>query len=583
MHGGVDLGTAVTSIGRMEMGKALVYAPVLGLTNTLDTKLDGVAPWRVVAGTAGVSLTLAYLYSLTQGREFLSERVKSSVFRLMRKLPMVKRQIETEKEKIKSSMEEEHASATRGIPNRHFLPPQGLSKDEILSETKSHLDQGDLDWAGGAMSGTVYNSSQELSQLMTEVYGLAAWTNPLHADAFPGLRKMEAEIVRMACTLFHGSDKSCGVVTTGGTESIILACKAYRDLARQERGVEVGEMLVPITAHAAFDKAASLLGMRIRHVPVDEVTKKVKVDSMRRMITTRTIMLVGSAPQFPHGVIDNIQEIAALGLRYGIPVHVDACLGGFLIPFMDAAGFPLPPFDFRVPGVTSMSADTHKYGFAPKGSSVLVYSEKKYRDYQWFSFPDWPGGIYATPTIGGSRAGGIIAACWAALLFFGREGYVSTTREIITVTRKIASALRDIPGLYIVGSPDVSVIAFDSHHFNIYGLSDKMKERGWALNALQFPSCVHICVTRPHTLPGVADKFIKDVQEVTAEIMSNPEAIQAGSAAMYGMAASIPDRSIVSDLTGVYLDALYSLGPRTQPDKGSLTNGSLANGSAAHH
>merc|ERR1719244_2275242 len=395
---------------------------------------------------------------------------------------------------------------------------------------------------------------------MTEVYGLAAWTNPLHSDAFPGLRKMEAEVVRIACDLFNGSSDSCGCVTTGGTESIILACKAYRDKGRED-GIEIGEMLVPVTAHAAFDKAAELLGMRIRHVPVDEVTKRVKVDTMRRMISSNTVMLVGSAPQFPHGSMDDIQDIAALGVRKGIPVHVDACLGGFLIAFMEEAGFPLQPFDFRVPGVTSISADTHKYGFAPKGSSVILYSDKKYRDYQWLCFPDWPGGIYATPTIGGSRAGGIIAACWAAMLFFGKEGYVQTTKEIINTTRKITEALQKIPGIQIVGVPDVSVIAFDSKDFNIYGLSDGMKKRGWALNALQFPSCVHLCVTRPHTLPGVAEKFIRDVTEITAEIMKDPSASDAGSAAMYGMAASIPDRSIVEDLTGVYLNALYYTGP----------------------
>merc|ERR1711872_1197797 len=307
-------------------------------------------------------------------------------------------------------------------------------------------------------------------------------------------------------------------------------------------------------------------GMKIKHIPVDEVTKRVKVETMKKMISGRTAMLVGSAPQFPHGSIDNIEEIAALGMKYGIPVHVDACLGGFLIAFMEDAGFPLPPFDFRVSGVTSISADTHKYGFAPKGSSVILYSNKKYRDYQWFSFPDWPGGIYATPTIGGSRAGGIVAACWAAMLFFGKEGYIKTTKEIISTTRKITEALRNIPGIQIVGSPDVSVVAFDSKDFNIYGLSDGMKERGWALNALQFPSCVHLCVTRPHTLPGVAEKFIRDVPEITAEIMKDPSVSNAGSAAMYGMAASIPDRSIVEDLTGVYLDALYCLGKESKKE-----------------
>jgi len=482
-------------------------------------------------------------------------------------VPAVRRQIETEMEKMKTSFEEEFQNSSEGIPYIHALPEEGMSHHKILDETKLHLNLGDLDWAGGAMSVTVYNSSKELGELMTNVYGLAAWTNPLHPDAFPGLRKMEAEIVSMACSIFNGGSSSCGCVTTGGTESIILACKAYRDLAREEKGIEVAEMLVPITAHAAFDKAAVMLGMRIKHIPVDDVTKRVNVNLMKKMISSRTAMLVGSAPQFPHGSIDDIEDIAALGVRYGIPVHVDACLGGFLIAFMQEAGFPVKPFDFRVPGVTSISADTHKYGFAPKGSSVILYSSKKYRNFQYFSFPDWPGGIYATPTIGGSRAGGIVAACWAAMLFFGKDGYVKTTQEIITTTRKISDALQKIPGISIVGVPDVSVVAFDSKDFNIYGLSDGMKERGWALNALQFPSCVHLCVTRPHTLPGVADKFINDVREITAEIMKDPSASNAGSAAMYGMAASIPDRSIVENLTGVYLDALYCMGPKPSKEK----------------
>lgn len=556
-----DLGTAVASIDRVEMGRALLTAPAVQLAHTLDTRLEGVPPWRVVAGSAAFSLALAYCYSLTQGRVPLSARVKKFIFKQLKKLPSVRKQIEGEKEKIRKNFESEHFSATEGIPNLHALPAQGLSKETILAETRMHLDLGSLDWMAGAMSGTVYNSSAELSGLTTEVYGMAAWTNPLHCDAFPGLRKMEAEIVRMACTLFKGSSSSCGCVTTGGTESILLAVKAYRDMARDERGIEVGEILVPITAHAAFDKAADILGLRIRHVPIDEVTKRVKVSTMQSMISSRTVMLVGSAPQFPHGSMDSIQEIAALGVRFGIPVHVDACLGGFLIPFMEEAGFPLQPFDFRVEGVTSISADTHKYGFAPKGSSVILYKEKKYRDYQWFCFPDWPGGIYATPTVGGSRAGGIIAACWAALLYFGRDGYVSTTREIVTTTRAITAAVRAIPGLNIVGCPDVSVIAFDSTGFSIYALNDGMKERGWGLNALQFPSCVHLCVTRLHTVAGVADKFIKDLQEVTAEIQANPDPFQSESAAVYGMAASIPDRSVVSAITGVYLDSLYALGP----------------------
>merc|ERR1712126_566384 len=395
-----DIGGAVKDMPTLVLGRALVTAPLVGLTNQLDIRLHGVDPWKVVAGTAGATLLLAYLYNLTQQRVPLSSKAKKYIFKMLRKVSAVRRQIETEMEKVKISFEEEYQKSTEGIPYLHTLPYEGLSHHKILDETKLHLNLGDLDWAGGAMSGTVYNSSEELGELMTNVYGLAAWTNPLHPDAFPGLRKMEAEIVAMACSIFNGGADSCGCVTTGGTESIILACKAYRDLIREEKGVEVPEMLVPVTAHAAFDKAAAMLGMRIRHVPVDDVTKRVDVAAMKKMISRRTAMLVGSAPQFPHGCMDNIQAIAALGVKYDIPVHVDACLGGFLIAFMEDAGFPLPPFDFRVSGVTSISADTHKYGFAPKGSSVILYSEQIYRHYQWFSYVDWPGGIYCTTTIG---------------------------------------------------------------------------------------------------------------------------------------------------------------------------------------
>jgi len=539
------------------MAKALLTGPLVEAADQLDTRLTGVAPWRIVAGTASISLGLAYLYSLTRHKTPLQIRIKNYIFKLVKKIPAVRRKIENEKNKIRQSFLEELNKPSKDIVDILTLPESGLSSDQIIQQTKAYLTLGDMDWQNGAMSGTVYNSSKELGELITKIYGMAAWTNPLHPDAFPGLRQMEVEVVRMACDMFQGDAKSCGCMTTGGTESILLACKAYRDMA-VERGVEFPEILCPVSAHAAFDKAADLLGVGIRHVPLDKVTMRVDVSAMRRMISGNTMVLVGSAPQFAHGTIDPITEIGSLGIKYNIPVHVDACLGGFLVPFMREVGFQIQPFDFSVPGVTSISADTHKYGFAPKGSSVLMYKSTEYRSYQWFSFPDWPGGIYATPTVGGSRAGGIIAACWAAMLSFGKSGYQETTKEIVNTTQRIAKEISNIPGLKIIGIPEVSVIAFGSDEFNIYGLSDAMKERGWGLNALQFPECAHLCVTRLHTQPEVEKKFIRDIKEATEKIMKDPNGSDAGSAAMYGMAASIPDRSIVSELTALYLDALYS-------------------------
>merc|ERR1719357_490202 len=300
--------------------------------------------------------------------------------------------------------------------------------------------------------------------------------------------------------------------------------------------------------------------MVIKHIAVDPETRAVDVKAMSRAIDSSTCMLAGSCPQFPHGTIDDIQAIAALGLKKGIPVHVDACLGGFLVPFMEEAGYPLPPFDFRVEGVTSISADTHKYGFAPKGSSVILYSEPKYRHYQWFTFADWPGGIYATSTISGSKAGGITAACWASLVYHGRSGYVDSTRKIVNTTRYITDELAKIPGIEVLGKPQVSVVAFGCAKdagANIFGISEMLKDKGWNLNNLQFPSCIHLCVTMLHTENGVADKFVNDVRESAAKAMADPSATNTESAAIYGMSQTIPDRGLVSLITWSYLDSLY--------------------------
>jgi len=514
-------------------------------------------PFQLVGATAGATLALAFIYKQLTSKHPLHIRMKKQLFRLIRKIPMVKKKIEGEIGKVQDSLEAEHLSLTSHLDDILELPEHGLTEDEVLKLATVYTDLGDADWRNGSESGTVYNANAKLTELMTKVYGMTAWSNPLHPGTFPGIRKMEAEVVRMCCNMFNGGPDSCGCISTGGTESIILACKAYRDWAREERGIQDPNIIVPVTAHAAFDKAAAMLDMVIKHIAVDPETRAVDVKAMSRAIDSSTCMLAGSCPQFPHGTIDDIQAIAALGLKKGIPVHVDACLGGFLVPFMEEAGYPLPPFDFRVEGVTSISADTHKYGFAPKGSSVILYSEPKYRHYQWFTFSDWPGGIYATSTISGSKAGGITAACWASLVHHGRSGYVDSTRKIVKTTKYIAQELGLIKGIKIFGKPQVSVVAFGSDETNIFGISDTLKNKGWNLNNLQFPSCIHLCVTMLHTEAGVADKFIKDVREATETALANPDSATSEAAAIYGMSQTIPDRGLVNLITWSYLDSLY--------------------------
>lgn len=253
-------------------------------------------------------------------------------------------------------------------------------------------------------------------------------------------------------------------------------------------------------------------------------------------------------------------------------MHIDACLGGFLIVFMEKAGYPLAkPFDFRVEGVTSISADTHKYGYAPKGSSVLLYSDKKYRKYQFFISTDWPGGIYASPSIAGSRPGGIIAACWATMMHFGENGYVEATKQIIKTARFLRSELENIKGIFVLGDPQLSVISLGSHDFDIYRLSNLMTAKGWTLNQLQFPPSIHICITLVHTRKRVAIQFLKDIRESVTQIMKNAKAKVTGMGAIYGMSQAIIDRNLVAEISSVFLDSLYSTDAITQ---GSQMNGS---------
>lgn len=536
------------------------------LRNWVNGQCKSLEPWQIILATVLVTLSLVCIRNFLFKKGSLITRVKKTVFKIVRKLPYLKGYIEKEMAKTRKTIHEEIHSSDGGQIFLQELPKTGWSKSKILEESSQYLSMGTVHWEGGKASGTVYNYSNELVDITTEVFKRFSYSNPLHPDVFPGTRRMEAEIVRMACNMFNGGPQSCGVVTSGGTESILMACKAYRDRA-YDKGIENPEMVAPITAHAAFDKAASLMGIRMVKIPVDSDTCQVNVNAMRKAINKNTCMLIGSAPQFPHGSIDPIEEISKLGQKYKVPVHVDGCLGGFLIAFMEKAGFTLPPFDFRLPGVTSISADTHKYGYTPKGTSVLLYSDPSIRQYQYFVTTDWPGGVYASPSIPGSRSGGIIATCWATMLHYGEQGYIDMTRKIINTTRKIQLGLKKIPNIYILGKPDVSVIAIGSRDFNVYRISDLLGKKGWNLSILQFPSSIHLTVTSMQTQEGIVEQFVKDVQEAVIEIMKDPKSDGDGKAALYGMAQRLPDRSMVAEFACAFLDACYSTDNQVQSGK----------------
>ncbi|KAI8039851.1 hypothetical protein M5D96_007276 [Drosophila gunungcola] len=511
------------------------------VTEGINRAFGAKEPWQVATITATTVLGGVWLWTVICQDESLYIRGKRQFFKYAKKIPAVRRQVEAELTKAKNDFETEIKKSNAHLAYSETLPEKGLSKEEILRLVDEHLKTGHYDWRDGRVSGAVYGYKPELVELVTEVYGKASYTNPLHADLFPGVCKMEAEVVRMACHLFHGNSASCGTMTTGGTESIVMAMKAYRDYAREHKGITRPNIVVPKTVHAAFDKGGQYFNIHVRSVDVDP----------------ETFELVGSAPNFPYGTIDDIEAIAALGVKYDIPVHVDACLGSFVVALIRNAGYKLRPFDFDVKGVTSISADTHKYGFAPKGSSVILYSDKKYKDHQFTVTTDWPGGVYGSPTVNGSRAGGIIAACWATMMSFGYDGYLEATKRIVDTARYIERGVRDINGIFVFGKPATSVIALGSNVFDIFRLSDSLCKLGWNLNSLQFPSGIHICVTDMHTQPGVADKFIADVRSCTAEIMKDPGQPVVGKMALYGMAQSIPDRSVIGEVTRLFLHSMY--------------------------
>ncbi|XP_064458338.1 sphingosine-1-phosphate lyase-like [Ornithodoros turicata] len=536
-----------------------VYSRINACREYINSEYETTEPWTIAFTTFLITFTVQCLiYRIFYTRGFVPN-VKRGFLHWVRNLPVIRNIVKKKLEKHAVDIER---SMNKYYANTKFLtqlPSKPWSPDKILGEMKKYLSLSVVDWKKGHVSGGIYTENDsKLEDVMTTAYRWTIRTNPLHSDIFVGVRKMESELIRWCCNLYNGGPNSCGSMTSGGTESILLVCKAYRDYGYYEKGIVCPEMVVPVTAHAGFDKAGQYLRIKVIHIPVDPKTMRVDVKKMRSAITSNTIMLVGSAPQFPHGTIDPIQEIADLGARHHIPMHVDACLGGFLIPFMEDAGFPIPPFDFRLDGVTSISADTHKYGYSPKGSSVIMYSDSVYRHYQYSVATDWPGGVYCTPTMSGSRAGAVSACTWASLLYYGREGYVDATRKIITTTRAIIQETSGIEGLKILGQPDVSVIAYGSDIFDIFRLNDALTHRGWCLNTLQFPSGFHLCVTLLHVSENIADKFVSDLRECVADIMLDPGQPSTGQAAIYGMAQSIPDRSVVEELSCAYIDACYS-------------------------
>jgi glutamate/tyrosine decarboxylase-like PLP-dependent enzyme len=378
--------------------------------------------------------------------------------------------------------------------------------------------------------------------------------------AFQSLKRMEGEVVRMAADLMHGGPQAVGTMTSGGTESLLMAVKAARDRARQHKPwIRHPELVMPDSAHVAFDKAAHYFGVKIRRAKLD-ADFRVDVRSVKRLINRNTVLLVGSAPQYPHGVVDPIEDIAALGLAKDIPVHVDACVGGFMLPFVERLGRPVPRWDFRVPGVTSISADLHKYGYAAKGASVILYRDMDHLKHQFFVATDWPGGIYASPSMPGTRPGGPIAAAWTCLQALGIEGYTELTRGALQSADRLRAGIARTDGLKLLGLPHCTLVTWGSSapNVDVYAVADQMEERGWHMDRQQWPACVHLTVMAQHA--PVVDDYLRDLEECVRFARAHPELKSKGNAAMYGMMAKVPLRFMVKSAVRGVLEGMYAPG-----------------------
>jgi sphinganine-1-phosphate aldolase len=442
------------------------------------------------------------------------------------------------------------------------IPEKGRNPEDIYNELQIIAEEEDKFWETGLISGTMYHGGKEHYAYLDRVFSLFSYVNLLQRDICPSGTKLESEIIAMVAKMLHGEavkkynpqDEVCGTLTSGGTESIFNGVYIHREWAREEKGIQKPEMVVPITIHPAFHKAAHYLGVKMVAVAVDE-NFEADVEAMRARITPNTIALAGSAGNYPYGVIDPLEKLSDLALEHKIGLHVDGCLGGFILPWIEKLGYDIPPFDFRLPGVTTMSCDTHKYGYALKGTSTVLVRNHKLLRYQFFSKGDWPGGLYASPTIQGSRSGGLSAATWAAMVSMGEEGYLKAARLIMDTADKIRAGIAGIPEIKIAGK-STFLISMISSEVDMYHVNDYLTSKGWRMNGCQNPPGFHFCITLRNTLPGVAEAFIKDLSDAVTYAKDPPQPFPT-SGALYGLAGSVDGQAILKEGMLDFIEATY--------------------------
>lgn len=461
-------------------------------------------------------------------------------------------------------------------PPPSSIPANGLPHQTILEQLKTKKS-GDAKWRSGRIWSMVYFVSDEHLQLMEEAAKLFLSENQLNPLAFQSLLSLERELVDMATGLLHGDETTTGVFTSGGTESIILALYAYREQAHRERRFGGGslEIVVPQSIHPVFEKAAHLLGLKVRKAPVgaDYCADPAAVE---KLITRRTILLAASAPTYPHGILDPIEDIAAIARKHRLSLHIDACLGGFMLPWVERLGYPVSPWDFRVPEVTSISADWHKFGYGIKGASVILYRDMALMRNQFFVSTDWSGGIYASRALMGSRSGSSLAAAWAAAKSLGEAGYLNLAHQLMEGFQKLRSLLETLPEIEIIGHPCMNVLAYRTRQGkpDLFTLAEEMEHRGWSPDRQHLPDTIHLTLM-PHHLEHI-DAYVNDLKAALLLLKAQPGKLSE-SAAFYGLAARVPFRNLVRREVLRVLENIYAMPAKKDAVKNQLNwNGEIS-------
>jgi glutamate/tyrosine decarboxylase-like PLP-dependent enzyme len=416
----------------------------------------------------------------------------------------------------------------QGKSESHVIPANGLSPQQI-SQAFDEVSRNDVRWQDGKAFSLAYNAGPDVLRVAEDAYKRFAGANALNTGAFPSLRQMQSEVLDMVGVWLGSPTTAAGYFTSGGTESILMAVKAARDQFRDESSVTHPNIVLPTSAHAAFDKAAAYFGVELRRVAV-RTDWRADVEAMARRIDSNTILIVGSSPQYPQGVIDDIPALANIALQHNVNFHVDACMGGVSLAYLSRLNHQIPPWNLAVNGVTSISVDLHKFGYTSKGASVIMYANKRLRSFQGFFTDQWLGGVYASSGMLGTKSGGPIAAAWAVMHYLGDDGYLRLTRSARIATETLTQHINAHPHLSLLAQPDallLSFVATNPKRLNIYAVADEMWKRGWYIDRQEPPQSLHCTINAIHE--SVIEAMIVDLDECIAIVLDTGQTGDAGA------------------------------------------------------